>query len=357
MKVLYPIHIDRWTNPIASLLREIAVRNPTMEFHSFSNPLTKEDRVLGEHFWSLPHVRRIRRTDLLRFRFDIVHVASATTANLVATVATRLRSGFKCLHVFTANIQPHTEDPYLRHYLLHLRLAHRVVAVSKAVAIDLERLGRRPDAVIPNGFDPTFFDPSAASTQTLEQYEVTPPYALFAAVLTRRKRPDVFIELARKLPALNFVMVGGYYRRAEADQYLQQIAGLKNLRYLGKVSRSELRDLMAFATALVFPSEIEGLPLTVVEAFGMGLPVLAQPKSSLPEVVEHGVNGWLLPADQLELWVGYLGELAAWSREKREAFRRAARRWAITRYSWDAVAKAYREFYRSMAEKARKEVS
>lgn len=346
MRVLYPIHIDRWTNPIASLLREIAVRNNDMQFYTFSDPVTQEDRARGDLFWSLPHIHRIRRSDIVTRRFDIVHVASATTANLTATLGAQLRSGLRCRHVFTANIQTHPQDLYLKQYLLHLRLAQVVVAVSKAVAMDLQQLGRSPDAIIPNGFDPCFFDPDLANPQTLKKYGISTPYFLFAAVLKRRKRPDVFLDIAFRIPNLSFVMVGGFYTNKEAQQYLTEVDKLRNVRYLGKVPREELRDLMGFASALVFPSEIEGLPLTVVEASGMGLPVLAQPRSSLPEVVEHGLNGWLLPVDRLDQWASLLEEVVGWDRSTREAFRKSARKWAIEKYSWDVVAEAYGKLYR-----------
>lgn len=68
---------------------------------------------------------------------------------------------------------------------------------------------------------------------------------------------------------------------------------------------------MCYASALVFPSELEGLALTVNEAMACGLPVLAQPRSSLPEQVQDGVTGWLLPVDAGE-------EMTAWA-ERLEA--------------------------------------
>ncbi|MFN3594090.1 MAG: glycosyltransferase [Thiobacillaceae bacterium] len=57
------------------------------------------------------------------------------------------------------------------------------------------------------------------------------------------------------------------------------------------------------ADALLFPSRIEGLPLTVIEAMACGLPVIAAKSASLPEVVAHGATGLLCPVDDVGAYV------------------------------------------------------
>ena len=355
LKILYPIHIDRWTSPIASLLREIAKYNHEFDFYSFSSPANDEDRELGQQFWSLPHIHRIKPLDILLHRYDVVHHASATPRNLAVAMFAKARSGGRTVHVFTANIQPHPEDRYLREYEQSLRRADVVVAVSEAVARDIEdQYGRRVDAIISNGVDLKFFSPKNATRLDLEVLGIQKPYVLFCAVLTKRKRPDLFIQLARLLPTVNFVMIGGFYQHAEAEakQYLAQVRGVPNVKYLGRQPRKMVRDLMAQATALVFPSEVEGLPLTVIEALAMGLPVLAQPKSSLPEVVIPGKTGWLLNGDSLEEWAVVLKQILSWDTQKRKSFARVARSFVKERFSWEVIARHYKNLYLEITGKA-----
>lgn len=52
-----------------------------------------------------------------------------------------------------------------------------------------------------------------------------------------------------------------------------------------------------------FPSRLEGLPLTVIEAMACGLPVIAAASSSLPEVVQDGASGMLCPLDDVDAFV------------------------------------------------------
>jgi glycosyltransferase involved in cell wall biosynthesis len=346
MRVLYPKYIDRWRSPIATLLREIAARTPHLQFYSFSSPETEEDRLLGKRFWALPHVHRERLPSIVLREYDVVHHASATRANLLAARAAKLRSFRRAVHVFTANIQPSVEDPHLREYQRSIELADVVVAVSAAVASDVAALyGRRVDAIIPNGVDFTFFSRTSAEPVDLEALGVRRPYVLFCATITRRKRPDVFIDIARHLPSVDFVMVGGSHHEAELRAYLEMARGVPNVKHLGRRSRTLVRDLMAEAEALVFPSEREGLSLAVLEALAMGLPVLAQPRSSLPEVVRPGETGWLLETDDLRAWARVLEEVLSWDTDTRTRFAERARAFIACGFSFEHVAHEYAKLY------------
>lgn len=349
LRVIYPINLDRWRFPVSTSLRELTIRNPEIDFYSFSKPTSEEDRVLGSQFWSKPHIHQISLLDLLRLRFDIVHHASATTQNLVAASLVKARSLGKCVHIFTAPIQPHKDDGYYRQYVKSVQTADVLAAVSHAVAADLEeQFGRKVDAVIPSGVDLSFFSLNAAQPVDYETLGIQQPYVLFVGVLTPRKRPDVFMQLASLLPELDFVMVGGFYNHQQEEMYSKAVLEHPNVKCLGSLARTEVRNLMAGALALVFPSELEGLPLTILEASAMGLPVLAQPKTSMPEAVIEDVTGWLFLVDQLQIWAEKLKELLYWSDVERSSFSKKARAFVSEHYSWSIVAQQYADLYRKV---------
>jgi len=76
------------------------------------------------------------------------------------------------------------------------------------------------------------------------------------------------------------------------EQVLRQASALPSLRALGRLDRDDVRAEMLSARALVFPSEwYEGFPMTLVEAFACGLPVIASRLGSMAEIVEDGVTG------------------------------------------------------------------
>lgn len=67
------------------------------------------------------------------------------------------------------------------------------------------------------------------------------------------------------------------------------------LRFTGWVGEDEARRLLAWADLLVLPSRNEGLPMAILEAMAWGLPVVSTPVGAIPDAIEHGINGFLVP--------------------------------------------------------------
>jgi glycosyltransferase involved in cell wall biosynthesis len=61
-----------------------------------------------------------------------------------------------------------------------------------------------------------------------------------------------------------------------------------------------VRQELLAARALVLPSFAEGLPVAIMEAMALGRPVISTYTAGIPELVEPGVNGWLVPAGAIE---------------------------------------------------------
>jgi len=70
--------------------------------------------------------------------------------------------------------------------------------------------------------------------------------------------------------------------------------------------RDDVHALMAEADLLVMPSRDEGVPNTVQEAMYIGLPAIVGDAGGMPEVVDHGVTGWVLPVDDPGMWAGQI---------------------------------------------------
>lgn len=341
LRVLFPKNIDRVQSPMSALFLAIVRWNPDLEFFSFSSPETDEDRRLASEIWAQPNLHRMSPAGLLG-RFDIAHHASAGRGNYLVCRGCRARGA---RHVFTANCQPYPTHPRLELLKRCVRKADHVVSVSRAVAEDFEReVGRASDAVIPNGFDAAFYAPDPAPAPGAS------PFALYASALIDRKRPEVLLQMARAMPDLRFVMVGAQADSALGRRIAAEAAGLPNVELRGAVPRAELRDLMRRATLFLHPSDYEGLPLSVIEALGTGLPVIAQPRSSLPELIVPGENGWLVPADDVPGWTARIREVLAWTPAERFAFAARARADAVARFSWESIGRAYGDFYRQVVE-------
>ncbi|HVE92181.1 MAG TPA: glycosyltransferase family 4 protein [Actinomycetota bacterium] len=343
--VLMPIHLDRWRNAISTELREIAVRVPDVSFFSFSGPETAEDAELGSGLWERENMSIASIGDVASRRFDVVHHASSTWRSIGAVAAVRLRSR-RVRHIYTSSVERFSWHPHVRAEDLAVRSAHIVCAVSEAVAASIKKhYGRTVDAVIPNAVDTSFFCQLAVRPETVSRLELHRPFAVWVGTLERRKRPDVFLRLADQMPDWQFVMLGGAGPGSEGADVVRRLAGASNVRWLGLQPRGVVRDVLAAAALMVFPSETEGLPLSVLEAQAMGLPVVAQPSSSMPEIIRHDETGWLLPPHDLARWEQVIRDVGDWDPSMRQRFSEAARSAVERRFGWDANAGAYRELY------------
>ena len=79
----------------------------------------------------------------------------------------------------------------------------------------------------------------------------------------------------------------------------------------GWISNDTVRKHILDARALVLPSFAEGLPVVIMEALALGRPVVSTYVAGIPELVENGVNGWLVPAGSVEDLTKVLQEVLA----------------------------------------------
>jgi glycosyltransferase involved in cell wall biosynthesis len=107
-------------------------------------------------------------------------------------------------------------------------------------------------------------------------------------------------ELHRRGRSFHLTLVGDGELRGEVERAISQhgLAGKVDL--TGWADESSVRAHMLRARALVLPSFAEGLPVVIMEALALGRPVLSTYVAGIPELVEPGKNGWLVPAGSIE---------------------------------------------------------
>jgi glycosyltransferase involved in cell wall biosynthesis len=117
-------------------------------------------------------------------------------------------------------------------------------------------------------------------------------YALFAGRLSREKGALTLLKAWRQLPknvTLRIIGDGPALEdvRAEATAH-----GLSNITFVDRQRRERVIEAMKGAHFVIFPSELyENLPLTIIEAFACGVPVIASKLGAMQEIVEEGRTG------------------------------------------------------------------
>ena len=96
------------------------------------------------------------------------------------------------------------------------------------------------------------------------------------------------------------VLVGGGPLRAEIESRISQLRLQDHVVLAGSVTSAELRRQIQNARAVVLPSLAENLPSVIMEAFALHRPVIATFIGGIPELVEPGVCGWLVPAGSVD---------------------------------------------------------
>lgn len=116
--------------------------------------------------------------------------------------------------------------------------------------------------------------------------------------------------------------------------------------------RDDVPDILRDADVFVHPAMDEGFGLVVVEAAAAGLPIVASNVGGIPEIIEHGVNGLLVPPGDPQALAAAIQELID-DPERAKRLGEAARRTAFERFSAEAMAAAYMDLYERLLREKR----
>ncbi len=181
--------------------------------------------------------------------------------------------------------------------------ADAVMAVSNAAARALESAGLDAShvKVVPGGVE-VERDATPATARTLASFGVPAgvPLAVMVGALVLQKDPVTFVRAiaaARKhVPALHALLVGDGELRPSLEAEVLSLGLQDCVHFAG--FRDDVDALLSAGTVAVLSSRFEGLPLVIMDAFALGVPVAATAGSGIPELVEDGVTGLLVPVGQ-----------------------------------------------------------
>lgn len=244
-----------------------------------------------------PGALRLISKTIKEWQPQIIHSLSARglTNALIATIAQR-----KIKHVSYRGTVGHLSrwDPSSWLSYLHPRLA-KISCVSGAVADYLASLGIKHSklAVIHKGHDPAWY----SDIIPIPYSSFGIPADAFVISCTANMRPvkgvDILIAALKYLPEKAHLLLIGEVREAELLKISPELS--QRIHFVGFQKKAPA--LVAGSHVFALPSRSrEGLPKAVVEAMGVGVPVVASSVGGLPEIISHGETGLLVPPEEPE---------------------------------------------------------
>lgn len=147
-------------------------------------------------------------------------------------------------------------------------------------------------------------------------------------------------QLAREGVAFEMTLVGDGEARSDVEAAIRDQGIAPWCTITGWASSAQVRAYLVGARALVLPSFAEGLPVVLMEAMALGRPVVSTYVAGIPELVEPGVHGWLVPSGSTGKLVDALRDVLQAPVDQLERFGQAGAR--KVRRLHDAAANAVR---------------
>ncbi len=285
-----------------------------------------------------------------KYRIDLVHTHYAIPFATSAMLARNLGdSGFKVVNTL------HGTDVTLlgREPALHrttaqsVKAGDAVTAVSKDLATDAEyTFGLLPDSVcaIPNWVDAERFQPIKDPQQRAKYVHTDEKLIVHVSNFREVKRPQdvirVFAGINARRPA-RLVMVGNGPEKESCVELARELDVTGRVLFLDFDPRIE--NILGLADLFLLPSQLESFGLAALEAMACGAPVVASNVGGIPEVVEHGVTGFLCPYRNVEAMVEASLEALGSAQ-----YGINARRRAIERFHPDLILPQYLNLYKEL---------
>ena len=291
-------------------------------------------RTIVNQAMYLPALARLRSV-------DVAHVFSASYASFLlapvpAMLAARLFGKRVVLHYHSGEADDHLTNWGA---LVHpwLRLAHRIVVPSEYLREVFRRHGY--DAlVIPNVVDLSAFSyrdrtplrPRLLCTRNFESY-----YRVDVVL-------DAFAKLLAIEPSASLTLAGYGSEEARLREMAARLTP-GSVQFVGKVKPADMPALLTAHDIFVNASVVDNQPVSILEAFASGLPVVSTPAGDIPSMIEHGVNGMLVPENDAAAMAQAVGALLS-NPPHALALARAARD-GMTQFTWPAVRDAWAAVY------------
>jgi N-acetyl-alpha-D-glucosaminyl L-malate synthase BshA len=323
------------------------LNHPNIHFHQaevVSYPLFDHSPYTLSLATKMLEVFEAESLDLLHVHYAIPHSVSALLARQMA--APKRLPFITTLHGTDITLvgNNHNFLPITRY---SIEQSDGVTSISKYL---LDRTIKefdikRPIEVIPNFVNCELYsrqpDPELRAAWAPNGEPIVMHLSNFRPVKRILDAIQIFALLREKMPA-KLVMVGDGPDREAAEQFAQKLRVAEDVLFLGK--QNDVHIKLSQADLFLLPSQLESFGLAALEAMACEVPVIATNVGGLPEVIQHGVDGYLVEPGDVKLAAKYAIDLLSRPDRGRE-IGRLARIHAKKNYCANDVIPMYERYY------------
>ena len=159
---------------------------------------------------------------------------------------------------------------------------------------------------------------------------------------------EIFDRVRKKIPS-KLLLMGDGPERSPAERLAVQKGIHDDVIFLGK--QEQIGEKLAISDVLLLPSELESFGLAALEAMASEVVPIATRVGGLPEVIDHGITGFLAEVGDVDTMAQYAIELLG-DESRLRNMGKACRKAAADRFSAKSIIPQYEEFYRRVLERS-----
>jgi glycosyltransferase involved in cell wall biosynthesis len=226
------------------------------------------------------------------------------------------------------------------------------VAIAEEVRVSIQKVyGYTNPPLIPNGIPTDEYAPNPDTRAQWRQAHGIEPRATVVTHIGRfafQKNHALLVEAFAQVHSdapLYLLLVGGGELENAVREQVAALGLQERVRFLGV--RADVADILRASDVFVLSSRWEGNPMSVMEAMAAGLPVVSTAVGGVPELVQEGVTGLLVPSEDAGALARALQALVD-DPAHRAAMGAAARRHAVAHFDIRHTVRGYEQLYESL---------
>ena len=360
---LNSIHTQKWAEALAKNDLKIAVfglspladkeRLNSENIEIYSSKF-KESFVSGKYEGSLVKLSfllsifRLRKV-IEKFKPDVIHAHFASSYGLLASIL-----NFKpfVLSVWGSDVFVFPQKSILHRAIIKFIFsrATKILSTSHIMALECNKYTDKNIEVTPFGIDLSKFQPAKNKTGLFNEGDL-----VLGTVKTLEDKYgisyliDAFSILVKKNNHTNIklLIVGSGSKELIYKDQVNKIGVQELVTFIPKVSYKEVPDYLSILDIYVALSVQESFGVAIIEASACEIPVIVSNVGGLPEVVDHGITGIVVPMKDSKSAAVAIEELIL-NKEKRISMGKSGREKVRAQYDWNENVKLMMEIYKSL---------